>query len=520
MFRSFRFLLCALTLLGATSTLSARPQNPTFTKPSRAPAPASAPTAAPAPAPASAAALAPASDPIPAPAPAAEPLAAYLLVYFTGVGSAGEQIYFAVSEDGLRWRDLNNSEPVLLSTLGEKGVRDPAIIRSADGKKFHILATDLRIASKKGWGVATTSGSTSLIIWESPDLVNWSKPWSADVASKIPEAGCAWAPEAIFDETTQDYFVYWATISPRNGAREARVYWSRTKDFRTFTSPELYIERVLPNGKTHPIIDTQIIRVEDGKHRFYRASGDGQITIEGADSLLGEWQRIGDVAHLGYTGKQVEGPILFQFNGERKWGMLADQYASGRGYLPFVLTDPANTRSYRVLAPSEYSLGASRKRHGSVLNITRPEYEALLARWPSLPSTRLASLDQPERFVRHANYRLRLDAEVHPEADALWRFAPGLSGASNTVSLRAVNVSDHYLVVTPDGLALAADKGDADLRARATFIRVPGLADTAALSLKLSGAGERYLLAQGSDLVVAPVRSDADRRAATFRERN
>lgn len=500
MFRSFRSLLCALTVLGATSILSARPQKNTFTKPSRAPA--------------SAPALAPAS------APAAEPLAAYLLVYFTGVGSAGEQIYFAVSEDGLRWRDLNNSEPVLLSNLGEKGVRDPAIIRSADGKRFHILATDLRIASRKGWGVATTSGSTSLIVWESPDLVNWSAPWSADVASKIPQAGCAWAPEAIFDETTQDYFVYWATISPRNGAREARVYWARTRDFRSFTAPELYIERVLPNGKTHPIIDTQIIRVEGEKHRFYRASGDGQITIEGADSLLGDWERIGDVSHLGYTGRQVEGPILFQFNGERKWGMLADQYKNGRGYLPFVLGDPADPRSYRVLAPSEYSLGVSRKRHGSILNITRSEYQALLARWPSLPSTRLASLDEPRRFIRHANYRLRFDAEVRPEGDALWRIAPGLSGAPNTVSLRAVNVSDHYLVATSDGLALAADKGEAGLRARATFVRVPGLADPSALSLRLSGDGERYLIAQGSDLVVASVRSDADRRAATFREHN
>jgi hypothetical protein len=457
---------------------------------------------------------------LPEPSSAAEPTSAYLFVYFTGVGPAGEQIFFAVSEDGLNWRDLNNSEPILLSNLGEKGVRDPSIIRSADGRKFYILATDLRIASKKGWGVATTSGSTSLILWESPDLLNWSAPWSADVASKIPEAGCAWAPEAIYDDTTKDYFVYWATISPRKGVREARIYWSRTKDFHTYTQPELYIERVKPDGKSQSIIDTQIICAEGGKYRFYRASGDGQITIEGADSLLGDWKRIGDVSHLGFTGMQVEGPILFKFNGENKWGMFADQYKSGRGYLPFILPDPADPRSYRVLDQSEYSLGASRKRHGSVLNITRAEYQALLSRWPTLPSTRLASLGQPERFIRHANFRLRLDSEVRPDADALWRIAPGLSGAAGTVSLRAVNASDRYLVVTDEGLSLAADNGDAGLRARATFVRVPGLADSAAVSFRLSGDGERYLIAQGSDLAVGPVRSDADRRAASFRTRD
>src|SRR5207244_3936779 len=82
-------------------------------------------------------------------AAAAEPASAYLLVHFTGQSASGEQIYFSVSEDGLHWTDLNNGEPVLVSALGDKGVRDPSIIRSPDGKKFYLLATDLRIANGK-----------------------------------------------------------------------------------------------------------------------------------------------------------------------------------------------------------------------------------------------------------------------------------------------------------------------------------------------------------------------------------
>ena len=73
--------------------------------------------------------------------------------------------------------------------------------------------------------------------------MNWSAPWSVDVASTIPEAGCAWAPEAIYDESTRDYFVYWTTISPHNGVREARIFSTHTNDFRSFTPPELFIER-------------------------------------------------------------------------------------------------------------------------------------------------------------------------------------------------------------------------------------------------------------------------------------
>jgi hypothetical protein len=69
----------------------------------------------------------------------------YLHVHITGDGPDGEQIHFAASQDGVRFTDLNGSRPVLTTTaaVGERGVRDPAIIRSRDGKKFTILATDL-----------------------------------------------------------------------------------------------------------------------------------------------------------------------------------------------------------------------------------------------------------------------------------------------------------------------------------------------------------------------------------------
>ena len=318
-------------------------------------------------------------------APSESP-SAYLLVHFTGQSARGEQIYFSVSEDGLHWTDLNNSEPVLVSTLGDKGVRDPSIIRSPDGKKFYILATDLRIANGKGWGAARSHGSTSLVFWESTDLVNWSAPWMVDVAGAIPEAGCAWAPEAIYDTSTGDYFVYWATISPRDGVREARIWAARTKDFRSFTPPELYIERNGDGVNAGDIIDTQIIEVKGQKYRYYRASRDSQITIEGANSLTGAWDRLGDIAHLGYTARKVEGPILFQFNQEQKWALLVDQYGTNGGYLPLTSTNLDDPHGFHVLPADTYSFGTSKKRHGGILNITQSELAALRAKWSSRPA--------------------------------------------------------------------------------------------------------------------------------------
>lgn len=309
-------------------------------------------------------------------------MTAYLFVHFIGESPMGEQIYYSVSRDGLSWTDLNNSEPILISDIGEKGVRDPAIIRGENGT-FYLLATDLRIASGAGWDVARFEGSTSLVFWESDDLIHWSEPWMVDVAGHIPDAGCAWAPEAIYDDEKGDYFVYWAVISPMDGVKEARIFYSRTKDFKTFSPAKLYIERVGEGVNSKDIIDTQIIKVDDGKYTYYRASRDSQNTIEGGNSILGEWDRIGDISELGYTARDVEGPILYQFNGEKKWGMLVDQYAKGLGYLPFVSEDLSDIKNFRVLDKAEYSFGKSKKRHGSILNITQTEYEALLKKWPS-----------------------------------------------------------------------------------------------------------------------------------------
>ena len=71
-----------------------------------------------------------------------------------------------IQQDGMNWDDLNNNHPILTSTLGEKGVRDPFIIRSPEGDKFYLIATDLKINGGNGWDAAQNNGSQSLMIWD------------------------------------------------------------------------------------------------------------------------------------------------------------------------------------------------------------------------------------------------------------------------------------------------------------------------------------------------------------------
>ncbi|MEV4715127.1 glycoside hydrolase family 43 protein [Micromonospora sp. NPDC049374] len=463
--------------------------------------------------------LLPAAQAPRAEAAALDPFTGYLMAHFTGESANGEQVYFAHSRDGLTWRDLNNGAPVLLSTIGTRGVRDPSIVRSPAGDRYWIVATDLRIASGTSWNDAANRGSRSLVVWESRDLVNWSTPWLINVAGAIPGAGNAWAPEAIWNAATGDYVVYWATNSLRDGVTKHRIWYVRTSDFRSFTAPQLYIER--PGGG-QGIIDTQIIEVPGsvGGYRYYRASADGHITIEASNSILGSWTTLGNLSHLGISngtggGNVVEGPMWMQFNGRNEWALWLDQYATGRGYLPVTSTNLGGVTNFRTR--SDYNLGGTRKRHGSILNLTAAEENAVLGRWgATTPVNRIQAYTHQDRYVRHANYDVRIDANVSPAQDAQFRVVPGLADAAS-VSFESVNYPGHYLRHYGFDFVLAANDGSSVFAADATFRQVAGLANSSWSSFRSYNYPDRYVRHYNYQLRLDPINDAQSRADATFR---
>lgn len=294
---------------------------------------------------------------------------AYLFVHFIGEGENGEQIYFSVSRDGLHWKDLNNGKPVIVSKVGEKGLRDPFILRNRLDGKFYIIATDLCIHAGKGWGIAQYEGSRNLMVMSSENLTDWSSPEAVELA--IPQAGCLWAPEAVYDEKTGDYLTYWASMVKCEGEEEAkqRIYAARTKDFKQFTEPFVYLER-----KNH-VIDTTMIENDGVYYRFSKDETTKNIIADKSrdvGSLDFEELPVPEVNKL----KGVEGPLCFPFNDREEYCLMVDQFATDAGYLPIVTSDMASG-VFRVLDKSEYDMGQTKKRHGSVLNITEEEYQKL-----------------------------------------------------------------------------------------------------------------------------------------------
>lgn len=311
----------------------------------------------------------------------------YLLVHFVEDRHGhAEKIYLSLSQgdDPTRWDRLNGGRPILESTKGSTGVRDPHLIRRHDGTGYHIIATDLRVWDGQvpiNWDQHSRHGSRDLVIWDSPDLVRWSDPRYVTVAP--PTAGMAWAPEAHFDAESGQYLVYWssrlyATDDHSDPAETtySRILVSRTLDFVEFSAPEVFLD----HGAE--VIDMTVY-VEDAQdphpgrvHRLAKDnSPDGRrIFHETAPSFFGEYQpaaqRIGDeIAH------GVEAPLVFRDNHSRRYYLWIDSYElDPQGYRALV-TEDLSSGSWRLLPDLELPPAT---KHGTVLPLFREEYERLV----------------------------------------------------------------------------------------------------------------------------------------------
>lgn len=319
-----------------------------------------------------------------------QPYAGYLFTYMTGEGTTdGEQVYFALSDgnDPLRWRELNDGEPVLTSTLGEEGVRDPFVVRSPLDGTFYLIATDLRMYGGGDWNEVQRHGSRSIMVWESDDLVHWSDQRRVEVAP--PNAGNVWAPEAHWDARRGVFAVYWASKlydaddPDHTGDQHQRMMVATTTDFEEFGQAEVW------QDPGHSVIDSTVVEHEGVYHRFTKdergATGDNEcgkfIVGERSEDLMNRsWDLVADCIGRGSEGRpgieRGEGPTVFKSNTEDKWYLFVDEY-TGRGYVPFETTD---LDSGEWTLSSGYDLPAS-PRHGTVVPVTRQEYQRLDNAW-------------------------------------------------------------------------------------------------------------------------------------------
>ncbi|PWN48923.1 putative arabinase [Violaceomyces palustris] len=311
--------------------------------------------------------------------------AGYAFFYFVGDNAGQEKVFAAVSKANspLTWDLVNGGNAFLTSSVGTGGARDPSVVRSGDGRKYFMLATDLQI-SKAGWAAAQRKGSRNMVVWETSDITNWGAPRLVEVIDST--AGNVWAPEAMWNEATKSYdVVFSAAIFDKSDTTHAGPFYQRvmkcsTVDFKTFTKPASYVD----DGKNE-FIDTTFLRGEDSHlYRFTKdenepslSNPNGKMVFEDVSSngVDGPWRRLAN--SIGKNSIKVgEGPTAFADNVVAgKYWLFIDEFG-GRGYIPFSTSD---IRSGIWSPASGYSEPSNKARHGTVLPVTLSEWKALRA---------------------------------------------------------------------------------------------------------------------------------------------
>lgn len=316
-------------------------------------------------------------------------MSAYLFVHFKEKRTPdGEQVYFGVSKDGFHWETVNDGNPILWSYEGDKGVRDFTITRTKENK-FVIMATDLSLAYgmpyqyENSWAKVSREGSKCLVMWKSDDLIHWSNQEMIQLGDE--NFGCLWAPDIIFDKENDEYIVHWSSSHASNDYGPKSIYYSRTKDFETFSKPQVLYSK--EDGG--PVIDSAMYE-EDGKYYcFLKSEGNpSHVILVKGDSVTGPFTRVEefDKCMEPLEVGKYEAPTAFK-TADGQWCLMLDFYgcgAEGQGYVPFLADTLASGKFVRSDASFSFPYGF---KHGTVLSITDEEYERLKA-FKKMPSER------------------------------------------------------------------------------------------------------------------------------------
>ena len=147
---------------------------------------------------------------------------------------ANEGLRFIYSYDGINWNPIEGT--FLAPKVGnQKVMRDPSIVKGPDGT-FHLVWTS-SWRGDKGFGYAS-----------SKDLIHWTEERFINVMDD-PTTVNVWAPELFYDDVKRQYMIIWASCIPgkfpdglEDHNNNHRLYYTTTKDFKTFSKAKLLIE--------------------------------------------------------------------------------------------------------------------------------------------------------------------------------------------------------------------------------------------------------------------------------------
>ena len=291
---------------------------------------------------------------------------AYLFTYFTGNRQAEEAIRFAISMDGYHYRALNRNQPVIpsakISSTG--GVRDPHILRGADGKTFYMVVTDM--VSTLGW-----DSNRAMVLLQSTDLIHWTSA-VVNIQQRFPGHDSlkrVWAPQTIYDHEAGKYMVY---FSMKHGKDPDKIYYAYTN--KEFTDLESEPKQLFFHPQGTSCIDGDIVFADGKYHLFFKTEGSGNgIKKAVAEKLTGNY--VMEDKYLQQTTEAVEGAGTFKLNNRNEWILMYDVYMKGK----YQFTRSKDLQHFSVI-DQDVTMNFH-PRHGTVMAITQTEATRLLREW-------------------------------------------------------------------------------------------------------------------------------------------
>ncbi len=282
----------------------------------------------------------------------------YLFSYFKNNGEDG--LHLAYSHDGFAWTALKNDSSFLKPLVAkDKLMRDPCIIRGADGK-FHMVWT----VSWNDRGIGYAS---------STDLINWSDQKFVPVMNLEPTARNCWAPEIFYDAKKKEYMIYWATTIPGrfvagdtagDDKYNHRMYYVTTKDFTTHSNTKLLYD------KGFNVIDATIQKIGKRYIMFLKDEtknpAQKNLRIATSKKLTGGYSNPSEPI----TGKYwAEGPTVVNIGS--KWVVYFDKYTQHK----YGVIESTDLKTWTDVSDKlEMPNGI---RHGTVLTISTDELAKL-----------------------------------------------------------------------------------------------------------------------------------------------
>ncbi|OQP64073.1 beta-xylosidase [Niastella vici] len=295
-----------------------------------------------------------------------EPYKAYLFVYFTGNSKSDEAIRFAISNDGYHFRALNSDKAVIssekISSTG--GVRDPHIIRGADGKTFYMVVTDM--TSDLGW-----NSNRAMVLLKSNDLINWTSS-VVNIQKRFPGNDSllrVWAPQTIYDAKAGKYMVY---FSMKHGNDPDKIYYAYAN--KDFTDLEAEPRQLFFHPQNKSCIDGDIMYAFGKFHLFFKTEGEGNGIKKAVSAKLTEGYVLED-KYLQQTTEAVEGAGTFKLNNVNEWILMYDVYMKGK----YQFTKTSDLEHFKAI-DQEVTMNFH-PRHGTVMSITKEEAERLVKQW-------------------------------------------------------------------------------------------------------------------------------------------